>query len=284
MPYTVPVSFDRFLENISLTGDHAQTAATRPDRIVELLRDTFTIVEAFPTGSLVRGTALKARADVDVMVALHYANHIEGKSPRRVLEDVREHLSEYNAKLVKKNGQAVTLYFQSWPNVDIVPAARVANNGLVSHYEIPDANRQVWIKTNPRKHDAAMRELSTGDRERIRMIKTWNDAHSGYLQSFHVEVLALKVSRVTGDWPWDVFQFFSDAKPLLGGPLLHPTTSDQVDDYLTGSDRREVLERVERAIELARDAWWQVHPPNDNHAEAIRLYRILFGDRFPAYG
>ena len=28
MPYTVPISFEKFVENISLTGDHKETADT----------------------------------------------------------------------------------------------------------------------------------------------------------------------------------------------------------------------------------------------------------------
>ncbi len=62
MPYTVPVSFDRFVENISLTGDHKKAANARKDRVVSLLGNTFTILDGFPTGSIPRGTALKGSA------------------------------------------------------------------------------------------------------------------------------------------------------------------------------------------------------------------------------
>lgn len=34
MAYTVPVSFDKFRENIELTGDHRETANARKDDIV----------------------------------------------------------------------------------------------------------------------------------------------------------------------------------------------------------------------------------------------------------
>jgi hypothetical protein len=286
VPYTVTVSFDRFIENISLTGDQGTTARTRRDRIVELLSDGFVISEAFPTGSLVRGTGLKGKSDVDVIVALHYGQHIKGKTPRRVLESVREHLSQYRAQLTKKNGQAVTLYFDTWPNVDIVPATQVTTaSGAVSHYEIPDMNRGIWLESNPKLHDGPMRQLSTQARQRIRMIKTWNEAHSAYLQSFHIDVMALATAAPTNDWPWDVFKSFEAAAAMIDGPLYHPTgASGRVDDYLNAVDRANVKTRLERARDLARDAWYAVYPPNDNQAEAIRIYRIIFGERFPAYG
>ncbi len=72
---------DGLLEEIAIDGSLMDTANTRRDRIVELLKDEFTILEAFPTGFLVRGTALSGHADVDVIVALHYGKHIEGKEP-----------------------------------------------------------------------------------------------------------------------------------------------------------------------------------------------------------
>lgn len=284
MPYTVAVSFDKFIENISTTGDHKQTADTRRDAIVELLKDKFTITEAFATGSLVRGTGLKSHADVDVIVALHHKNHIEGKSPARVLEDVRERLKDYDARMVKKNGQAVTLYFKTWPNVDIVPAVQVASSGVVVGYQIPDMNRGVWIDTYPQAHDRAMSRLSGKDLVRIRMIKTWNKAHSECLSSFHIETLALNVPTMTGTWAWEIVTFFSKALELIDKPLFHPNTGNgQVDSYLTVADKQIAKARLTTAKDLATLAWYYTERDN-NDEEAIGKYRTLFGERFPAYG
>ncbi len=52
MPYTVERSFDAFYENINLGGDHRETANTRRDDIVNTLGKTFSIVEAFSSGSI----------------------------------------------------------------------------------------------------------------------------------------------------------------------------------------------------------------------------------------
>lgn len=66
MPFTVSYSFDVFLDNITVSGDHRTTANTRRDAIVAMLKDRFAIAEAFPMGSLARGTALRGYADADV--------------------------------------------------------------------------------------------------------------------------------------------------------------------------------------------------------------------------
>jgi tRNA nucleotidyltransferase (CCA-adding enzyme) len=140
MPYTVRASFDAFYENINLSGDHRETANTRRDDIVSKLGRTFSIIEAFSSGSIPKYTALKNHADLDVIVALHYGKHVEGKTPIQVLQSVRDALAEWRTG-VRKNGQAVTLYYKTWPNVDIVPVSRTTNDdGAVLHYNVPDSN------------------------------------------------------------------------------------------------------------------------------------------------
>ena len=120
MAYTTDAAFDAFYEQINLSGDHRQTANARKDRIVGLLKNDFEILDAFSTGSIPKFTALKNRADLDVMVVLHYGKHVKDKTPTQLLESVRKPLSQYRTN-VRKNGQAVTLHYDTWPNVDIVP-------------------------------------------------------------------------------------------------------------------------------------------------------------------
>jgi tRNA nucleotidyltransferase (CCA-adding enzyme) len=128
---TVSDSINKFIENISLTGNQSDIAEKRATSIVNLLSKEFNILEAFPMGSLITQTSLKGHADVDVMVVLHYGEHIKDKTPTDLLQDIRDVLSGYNTKQAKKNGQASTLYFQSWPNVDIVPSSRYVKKSTI---------------------------------------------------------------------------------------------------------------------------------------------------------
>jgi len=283
MPYLVSTSFREFLSNISLTGDHRQTAKTRMEKVSELLGKHLTILDIFPTGSLLRGTGLKNVSDVDVVAVLHYSQHIEGKSPHKVLEDVRDVLSDYNAKIVKKNGQAVTLYFETWPNVDIVPAKRVtAGNGYVLY--IPDMETGSWIPTDPAAHDRAIAAAPTETRQLIRMVKRWNEAHSHYLQSFHIEQIALSCLRDNGpitlreedDWPLAVYQFFKKAIEMTEATTVI-SRSYSTEDWV------ELRNRLDRASVTASDGWTYIYTDKDSKA-AIERFRVLFGDEFPAYG
>ena len=86
MANTVSYSFDLFFDNINLSGDHRSVAATRRDRLISLLKNDFEILEAFPTGSIPRYTAVREHADLDIMVALHRGKHIKDKKPSQVLK------------------------------------------------------------------------------------------------------------------------------------------------------------------------------------------------------
>ena len=287
MPYTVESSFDAFYENINLGGDHRETANKRRDDIVSNLGKMFSIVEAFSSGSIPKYTALKSHADLDVIVALHYSQHIDGKTPTQVLQSVRDALGEWRTG-ARKNGQAVTLYYKTWPNVDIVPVGRVVNeDGSVSHLLIPDSNTDTWIASRPKIHAANIEKKSTdcgyNFRRIIKMIKHWNDIHSDYLRSYHIEVLAMNVfDSNLDDTPWNVFQFFKKARQLLANGLWYELGF--VDNYLSLRDREEVLKRFDTAIDKSRAAWHKTYDKNNDHKGAIEIWKQIFGDKFPTYG
>lgn len=287
MAYTVNYAFTEFYEAINLDGDKREVANLRKDHIQELLSKNLDIIEIFSSGSIPRFTALKDHSDVDVIVALNYQKHIENKTPTQVLQTVRDVLGDYKTT-VRKNGQAVTLYYKTWPNVDVVPVSRVVDSqGKVIHYKVPNENNDTWIISKPKTHskniESKATECGSNFRQIIKMVKWWNLTHGDYLQSYHIEVLALKVfSGNIDDTPWHVFQFFDKARPLLTNYLWYE--GGFVDDYLNYFDRQEVLKRFDAAINKSRDAWLQTCEKNNNDEKAITLWRQIFGDKFPAYG
>ncbi len=287
MPYTVEVSFDKFYENINLPGDHRETANHRRDDIVDSLKNKLDIIEAFATGSIPRYTAVKGYADLDVIVALHYGKHIKDKKPSEVLQTVRDALAEYKTN-VRKNGQAVTLYYKTWPDVDIVPASQIADNaGNVTSYEIPDMNTETWIQSQPKKHSSNITDRAgtcgSSFRKIITMVKWWNHQHSEYLQSYHIEAMALQIfTSSLSDMPWDVYTYFDKASTIIGSYLWYEGAF--VDNYLSYEQRQEAKKRLETARDKSRDAWHKTYDKNSDHEGAIEIWRQIFGDKFPAYG
>lgn len=283
MPYTVATSIDRFLTNISLRGSHEATAEARRKHLVELLERKLEILDTISTGSIVHDTGLIGAADLDIIAVLHYGKHIKDRTPKAVLQSVRDCLGDASA-IVKKNGQAVTLYYKSWPNVDVVPASRIKNNdGSISHYDIPDMDRGVWIETRPRTHNNAMAAASARRRALIRMVKTWNRAHSELMQSFHISVLVLTLPEITQSWPYEIMYFFEKAVAAIDDPIYHPGgKTTRADSYLDTATRREIKERLRSAHSWAAGAFSAI--ARQDEREAIRLYGLLFGGKFPAYG
>lgn len=287
MPYTVPVSFDKFRQNIEPPSYQREIATKRKDRLVSLLETDFEILHAFPTGSLPKFTAIKGHADLDVMAVLHYSKHIENKKPSEVLQAIRDCLGDCRTN-VRKNGQAVTLYYKTWPNVDIVPVSRVVNDdNKVAYYRVPNMNDESWISSQPVRHAKEMsdRNSSFGKEFKriIKMIKWWNHQHSSYFQSYHIEVLALHI--LTGsfsNYPWEVFQFFDKSVELAQEPLWHHRA--YADSYLDRKKRQEVENRLETASDKARNAWFKTCGSNDDHKGAIEIWGQIFGGEFPAYG
>lgn len=286
MPRTVQPSFDKFRENIEFTGQHREIANNRKGHVISLLENDFSILEAFPSGSILRHTAVRGHINLDVIVVLHYGKHIKGRRPSQVLRAVRECLSEYKTN-VRKNGQAVTLYYDTWPNVDIIPVSSTVNdNGSINHYEVPDVNTESWLPSRPKRHSVRLndksRECGEMFKRIIEMIKWWNHQHGALLQSFHIEVMAIEAFRdKLSDYPGEVFRFFDKSVQLASAPLWYEVGS--ADSYLSSETRQEILGRLEIARDKAREACYLTQNRRNEHEKAIHIWRLIFGDKFPAY-
>jgi hypothetical protein len=292
MPYTVPYTFDVFFETINLPSIYRTEANERRGRIVSYLEDRFEILDAFPSGSIPRYTALKGYSDLDIIVVLHFGKHIKGRAPSAVLKDLRDELDRYHDATVRRNGQAVTMHFQDWPKVDVVPAKKFTSNDKAVAYGIPDMHLEQWIRSRPHTHSKRMADEASqqgaGFKRIVKMLKEWNRVHGAPLQSFHLEVLALKALNVTSfdydqDHTWPLFQFFEKATPLVREYLWYDDC--WADDYLDLGDRDALVRLFEETTELAARAWsYTYENDKDEDEQAIGAWKTIFGPRFPAYG
>ncbi len=147
-------------------------------------------------------------------------------------------------------------------------------------------NTEEWLKSKPKRHsnniDSKSSTCGSSFRKIIKMIKWWNKKHSSFLQSYHIEVMALKVFNSNlSDISWDVFSYFNEASNLIKYPLWHEDSF--CDNYLAYQKRESATQRLETARDKARDAWYKT-TGNDDHEGAIKIWRQIFGEKFPAYG
>jgi hypothetical protein len=282
--WTSEYAFDQFYDAINLTGDYRVTANARRDWVLQRLRaNGLTVLEAIPIGSIPRYTALRDHADVDVMAVLHFGNHIKNRRPSQVLETVRNALSSGSAGTLRRDGQAVTVSFASWPNVDVVPTSRLAHNGVVTGYQIPDMHREEWIDTNPPAHGrditAAAAARGKNFRRVLKMVKHWNRRQTIQLQSYHIEVIALNLETDWSDYGWPLLQWFKAAQPACD--FLWHANSD-VSGYLSWERAQRAKTQLSTAEALALTGWYATTRNDDRGA--IGAFKSVFGQNFPAYG
>lgn len=286
MVWTVPYAFNQFYDDINLPGDHRTLANARKDWILRRIGTSLNILNSFPMGSIPRFTALKNHADLDIILVLHFSKHIKDKKPSVVLSDVKSALGS-GAGSVRRNGQAVTMKFVSWPDVDVVPASRVTNDdGTISHYNIPDMNREEWIKTKPNLHSRQMIDAASDRganfRRVVKMMKDWNRRQAVSIQSYHLEVISLQMNVI--DWDdtgWAVYQWFVKAETSLQW-LWHE--GKDVAEYLSFDRALRAKSQITDAKNDAFTAWYKTSSGIDDHHEAIKIWRSIFGNKFPTYG
>lgn len=283
MSRTVSMAFDKFRENIEVSTYNREIATKRKDGLVSLLERHFEILDAFPSGSLPRYTAVKGHADLDIIVVLHFNKHIEGRLPSEVLGSIQKALSHYVTS-VRRNGQAVTLSYETWPSVDIVPVARVTNkDGSIHSYDVPDMNSEKWITSRPRKHSNKMSDKNKQNekfKRFVKMVKWWNHQNQSLLQSYHIEVLSLELfDEDAGEYPWALSKFFDEARGMISNDFWYEDS--YVGDYLSYTDKQEVLKKMSHANSLALSAWYAGY--NGEDKEAIDYWRQIFGKEFPSY-
>ncbi|MCV7250847.1 nucleotidyltransferase [Mycobacterium hackensackense] len=284
MAWTTEGAFDIFYGEINLPGEHHGIANTRRDWVLQRLKNTgIDVIEAVPFGSIPRYTALKEHADVDVLAVLHHAKHIKDRKPSEVLLNVKNALGTGQAGKGRRNGQAVTVTFQTWPSIDVVPASRIANDGVVTGYKIPDMNREVWLPTNPPQHSREMSAAVTARGSRFRrvitMLKHWNRRQPVKLQSYHLEVIALKLATSWTDYSWPIYQWFQSAQTLTHF-CWH--ADQDITDYLTWQQAETINEQLRAAEQTANTAWYKHYSGQPD--QAIPLWKSVFGQKFPAYG
>ena len=203
-----------------------------------------------------------------------------------LLDKVKRALAKaYNNSQISRDGQAVTIRFTDfW--VDVIPGFDRQGGGFL----IPDSIEKRWISTDPTKH-VELWSVLNGTRSSkfvplVKMLKSWNRAHSRLLRSFHLETLAYDVFQSTAitDYPRAARDFFNLARTKITYGVYDPAGyGGNVGSYLdTQSKKDEITTRLNAAYDKSTEAI--ALAAANNISSAFAKWRIIFGDYFPAYG
>ena len=238
-------------------------------------------------GSAQRKTLIRPVDDVDVFAVFDDSQVWQSYmyDSKQLLYRVREALAGYRVETVGSRGQAVRLFYTEGPNVDITPAFPVTGIfGASDGYYIPRGDGR-WQQTNPYVHDSFMvtrnQELGGYLKPLVRLLKRWNRVHSKRLGSFHLELVAQASFRtLSGHTREGVAVFFEYA-----GQHLHVSDpagySGDMAATLSWSQEQAILQSFTTGHIHARRAI-DAEAAGDV-AEALRQWRIVFGNEFPAY-
>ena len=152
-------------------------------------------------------------------------------------------------------------------------------------YLLPDGAGG-WQRTDPDFHarwsDERNKALNYQMKPTVRMLKAWNRAHSQRLSSFHLEVMVGEMfSSMNNNSRHRSQLFFQAASQWLhvGDPAGY---GGDLAARLTAPQRLGVNRAFAAATERARRA--RAAESLGDHATAIKLWKIVYGDDFPAYG
>jgi Second Messenger Oligonucleotide or Dinucleotide Synthetase domain len=291
MAMTTAKAFEIFSERITPTSATRKKVDERRDAVAAVLKAAFPqdsdirFQSARIIGSAGRNTATNPVADIDLMVVLD----VDGWSwwtkywwtSSDFLYRVRNAVNgESKVKKVGARGQAVRIFYADGLVVDV---AAMVQRGP-DDYRIPDGSSN-WLKTNPIKHEQYLNDQNgklSGDLKKIaRFVKEWNKAHSSHLASFHLEMLvAHNVDELGANSRTVLRLFFDRSRRNLS---VHDPAgySGNLSRYLSWDAKSEAKASLKAARDRADLAL--AAEERGDHKEAIRLWGIILGEKFPTY-
>ncbi|TLH59715.1 nucleotidyltransferase [Mycolicibacterium aubagnense] len=291
MALTTAKAFDEFKNKLILTDTQKETVQSRKTTSTGYLESSFPSSSDLPLkttylmGSAGRDTIIRPIDDVDVLAIFTNKDDIFDRlyryNSQKFLYRVRDALNAYRVEVVGARGQAVRLFYKTAPHVDIAPVFGWSSGG----YALPNGSGG-WLTTDPYAHHdwiaQRQKDLSYRLKPMIRILKRWNNVHSKYFKGFHLEVVTATVFSSLGDNSRDACEkFFQWAQYNL--TVMDPAGhGGDLSAYLTPAARTALLLNLESARGRAAKA--NAAEASDDHREAIRLWRIIFGDEFPTYG
>lgn len=298
MTISIDEAFRKFKSRLELNDREQKNASDRHSEVREYIRSKFDIDRDFLTGSYARYTKTKPLKDIDIFFVMKATENKFRKAPAStVLEAYKSALiAKYTAASIRRQSRSINVDFGVLVDaddktnyrilsVDVVPAFAVGND-----FEIPDGDSGQWIKTNPAIHAAkatsAHQAYGNEWKGLVRMVKYWNNnpkhGDKPIKPSFLAEVMALQCLHGGwgGQFDREMQGFFATLADRIGDTWpdpagLGPPISNAMDANRIARARKLLTEAAEQAT-LAIN-----HVHRGRNGEALRVWRELFGPRFP---
>lgn len=287
MATTTAGAFAEFVEKLKPTESQWETIHARRTSNQAKLAEAFPASESlrFDCSSLIgsadRGTIIGPPDDVDVIAVFDPAGFAQYRADSQTfIERVRDAL-DVTAPIVGTWGQAVRLLYPSGPITDITPGFARKGGGFL----IPRAHGG-WQAIDPELHNTHVSdkhaELGFHLKPLARLVKAWSREHGQPLSSFHLECMLAATFTSLGENYRDASWQFFESAPIT----LHVDDPAGHSGDLAAKFSLAQAQDVRRSFASARDKARSALNAEaaEDHEDAMRLWRTIFGQGFPGFG
>ena len=295
MPTIPQTRFTEFLSDIEPSPTTKSNASSAHTELRDFLKDDEDFKEyhtnTFLSGSYKRNTAIRPRSkdgeterpDVDIIVE---TTHTLDDSPKEVVDLLYKTLKkEYSD--IRRQARSVGIE-SSKADMDVVP---IIPDGTM--YLIPDRRQECWLSTNPPGHTTWTTETNetAGGRFKplVKLMKWWrreNPTISKKPKGFVIECITAECMNYEETYYGELFvktleeivekyktNYLLDTVPNIPDPGV---PGNFVTDGITTDAFTGFYNKANSHAELGRKALNETDPE-----EATKLWKKIFGDRFP---
>lgn len=285
--------FRKLLEGAHFTESDQSAYTGHVNSVATRLRSRFDIAEVKVFGSVSRGTAVRQRSDVDLLVVLQPHEVLWGGavvSSTTILNRLRDELSgRFPNTALGRDGEAVVVPFRDgiYP-IDVVPAFVAAGSDEGNKtYGIPSFGGN-WQSTSPDAHRGFILKanLKSGGRlsEVARLAKIWRTSRYPEirLSSFHLELLLAGEGMLKREHSLSE-NFYLALKNLQAREcraLRDPLGISGLVSVAQTDAQRELAQRIVSYSFIHAEAGLRAEY-SGNKDEAIRQWNLVFNGYFP---
>ena len=291
--------FLEFLNDIEPSPTTKKNASNAHSRLRDFLKDhdDFKVhhKKTYLSGSYRRDTAIRPRVkngnaerpDIDIVVE---TNHTTEDNPEDVINLLYSTLQEAYSE-IRKQTRSVGIE-TSLADMDVVPIISPYDDDSLLY--IPDRKLKDWVRTNPPGHTTWTTEVNDRAGKRfkplVKLMKWWrrqNPTVSKKPKGFVIECITAECMDYDETNYGELFVKLLDEivrryqthisleiVPFISDPSV---PGNSVTDGMTFSAFRGFYNKVKNHADIGRRAL-----EADNEEDATKLWREIFGDRFPA--
>jgi hypothetical protein len=288
---TVAQAFDDLFEAIEITEAERTKASSQQKSLRKKLDGHLTLVTSYLSGSYRRRTLIRPLDDIDLLLVLDrqvYGDQFTFDSigATNALDVVHAALRKaYPKTELKRHGRCVQILFAGTGiGFDVVPSIQLRDD----EFCIPDTDLGRWVKTNPKEVERLVTEANAKTDgwlvPLVKLLKAWKDAQGAPIRGYHLEALTYHhFTAAPTNARLGIAELFEKlaAWVQIATPDIW-AFGESPSAHLSSADAAKVAKMMTVAAEDARSAIKA--EDEDRVDEAHRLWRKLFGNRYPEGG